>query len=370
MIRYSYRRWMLDWENRLAFRATNRVVRPFEWGLDWTRNWPAAAHLPQNGHTPHQYLCDLNQLILERSDEFFGYETPRNFHLDGDFLKFTFAPVATPSHPSNDIAHARWFPAAGSKKAVVVLPHWNATATQHEAHSGAEASPGWASRPFASAFPITTTACRPSYSAPTTPSPRTSPAPWTPHARRDRRMRRCLDWLQSQGDMSAWESSEPASVQAPAMPFWPAPMTSALLSVNVFNHCSTYFADVVWTGLSTQHIRQVIEGHIDLDKLREVWMAISPVNYMERFAGHKSKKSKFIYTTYDTTFLPELSIDTISRIRSHGIDHQVVVLPCGQYTMGETPLQNFSTDTTSARSSRSGSERPPILTQPLLTSLV
>ena len=26
MIRKKYKRWMLDWENRLAFRATNRVV--------------------------------------------------------------------------------------------------------------------------------------------------------------------------------------------------------------------------------------------------------------------------------------------------------------------------------------------------------
>ena len=50
------------------------------------------------------------------------------------------------------------------------------------------------------------------------------------------------------------------------------------LAVNVFNHCSSYVADVVWTGLSTQHIRQGMEGHIDVDQLREVWMAISPVN--------------------------------------------------------------------------------------------
>ena len=108
--------------------------------------------------------------------------------------------------------------------------------------------------------------------------------------------------------------------------------------MNVFNHCSSYVADVVWTGLSTKHIRQGMEGHIDVDQLREVWMAISPVNYIEKFA-RKPKKSKFIYTTYDTTFLPEFSRDTVARIRSQGIDHDVVVLPCGHYTMGETPFK-------------------------------
>ena len=51
---------MLEWENRLAFRSTNRVVRPFDWGLEWTRNWPSAARLPQNGHAPQDYLGALD----------------------------------------------------------------------------------------------------------------------------------------------------------------------------------------------------------------------------------------------------------------------------------------------------------------------
>src|ERR1700730_9802625 len=111
MIRKKYQRWMLDWENRLAFRATNRVVRPFEWGLEWTRDWPAAARFPRNGHGPEEYLKELNRAIVASSDEFFGYEPPRDFKLDGGLLKFA-SPVETP-HAANDVAHARWFPAKG-----------------------------------------------------------------------------------------------------------------------------------------------------------------------------------------------------------------------------------------------------------------
>jgi hypothetical protein len=110
------------------------------------------------------------------------------------------------------------------------------------------------------------------------------------------------------------------------------------LRVNVFNHCSSYFADVVWTGLSTQHIRQAIESEIDLERLRTVWNAISPVHYMDQYARWP-KKSKFIYATYDTTFLPEYSRDVIARIQKRGIDNQVVVLPCGHYTLGESPYK-------------------------------
>jgi hypothetical protein len=90
--------------------------------------------------------------------------------------------------------------------------------------------------------------------------------------------------------------------------------------------------------LSTRHIREGIEGSIDLEQLRESWMAISPVSYMDRYAAH-AKKSLFIYTRYDTTFLPELSEDVIRRVRSSGIDNRVLVLPCGHYTLGMSPFK-------------------------------
>jgi hypothetical protein len=69
-----------------------------------------------------------------------------------------------------------------------------------------------------------------------------------------------------------------------------------------------------------------------------VWGVVSPVHYLPHF-GRWPKKSKFIYATYDTTFLPELSRDVIGRIQKAGIDNQVVELPCGHYTLGESPYK-------------------------------
>ena len=46
-----------------------------------------------------------------------------------DFLRFT-SPVRSP-FPENNLANARWFPARG-RRAVVLLPHWNADA--HRLH--------------------------------------------------------------------------------------------------------------------------------------------------------------------------------------------------------------------------------------------
>src|SRR5579862_6147747 len=127
-----YARWMYDWENRLCSRATNRVVRPFDWGLEWTRNWPVALENPRNGHNEHEYLKQLNLAAIEKSDAFFAYEKPKDFTLDDKLLRFTSA-VETP-YPENNLVHGVWFPAEhkpGKRKvAAIVLPHWNASLNQ------------------------------------------------------------------------------------------------------------------------------------------------------------------------------------------------------------------------------------------------
>src|SRR5437870_13597418 len=124
-----YARWMYKWEEDLCSRATNRVVRPFEWGLEWTEDWPSAQKLSRNGHDPHEYLKVLNEATLADSEEFFGYRTPEDFYLQGNLLRFT-SPVRSP-HPANNVVHGQWFPAVSKpgrrRVATLVLPHWNAS---------------------------------------------------------------------------------------------------------------------------------------------------------------------------------------------------------------------------------------------------
>jgi dienelactone hydrolase len=326
-----YERWIRARENDLCSRATNRVVRSFEWGLDWVENWPCGQRHPKNGDAPGDYVSKLNQLAMLDSDEFFGYERPRDFVLEGGILRFT-SPVATP-HPENNIVHAQWFPAKnGGKRAVVILPHWNAPADGHNALGRGLARLGISalriSLPYhdyrmpaeleRADYAVSSNVCR------------TIDA--TRQAVID--VRCCFDWLEMQGfdRLGIVGTSLGSSYACLASAHDPR------IRVNVFNHCSTYVADVVWTGLSTKHIRQSLEEHIDLDRLREAWRAISPISYLEKLAAKKDK-SLFIYAAYDTTFLPEFSRHIISKIKEYGVDHKVVVLPCGHYTLGETPFK-------------------------------
>ena len=104
-----YGRWIQSWEQRLCYRATNRVVRRFEWGLDWANDWPCAQRHPKNGDAPEDYVSKLNQIAVRESDEFFAYEQPSDFRLEDDILRFR-SPVETP-YAENNIVHAQWFPA-------------------------------------------------------------------------------------------------------------------------------------------------------------------------------------------------------------------------------------------------------------------
>lgn len=329
-MRSIYARWIEGWENRLCFRSNNRVVRPFEWGLDWTPGWPASAP-SRNGHAEEEWLRHLNRISISESDRFFGYTRPDDFCLDSGTLTFS-SPVKTP-FPENNAVRARWFPAnRPSDKAVVVLPHWNSNATQHVALCRALQRLGLSTLRLSLPYHderMPSGLERADYAVSSNIG-RTIDA--TRQAIVDTRC--AADWLEGQGySRIGLVGTSLGSCYA-----FLASAHDERFVVNVYNHCSSYFADVVWTGLSTRHIRQSLEEHIGLETLREVWLAISPVSYLRQYARWR-KKSKFIYATFDTTFLPRLSEDVLRMIQEQGIETDVVALPCGHYTIGETPYK-------------------------------
>lgn len=127
MLRTWYERWITQREAALCFRSNNRVVRPFEWGVEWTAGWPVSAADPSD---PERYFQDLNKSILASPEAFFAYEKQTEYRLEGEWLRFR-TPLASP-HPANNLVHALWCPAERPNgKAVVVLPHWNSTLPQH-----------------------------------------------------------------------------------------------------------------------------------------------------------------------------------------------------------------------------------------------
>ena len=342
---------MYDWEARLTTRDTNRVVRPFEWGLEWTRGWPLGnGYLPPAAGQEEVFLLELNCQIVTNSDDFFSYKSPSDFRLErrvaelfrtsdqqpdtakrevADFLRFT-SPVATP-YPENNLANARWFPARG-RRAVVVLPQWNSDAESHNGLCRIFNFLGIAALRLSMPYHDVR---RP---------PELERADYAVSANVARTIdaarqaildvRCCLDWLESQG----YSRLGIVGTSLGSCYAFIASAHDPRLRANAFNHASTYFADVVWSGQSTRHIRAAVEPAIDLDRLRRAWLAISPMSYFEKFERFP-KKSLIVYATYDLTFLPEFSRQVVDEFARRRLDHKVSVLPCGHYVTGETPFK-------------------------------
>jgi hypothetical protein len=325
-----YRDFILAWETRLNERDCNRVVRPLDWGLDWAARWPSldGASAPAAA-SPESYLGHLNDSIIAASDEFFAYRPPADFSLAGDLLRFT-SPVVTPCAANNLVA-ARWFP-AGRTRAVIVLPQWNADAESHNNLC----------RIF-NLLGISALRLSMPYHDVRKPA-ETERSDYAVSANISRTIDACrqavidarcgLDWLEAQGFRKL---GIVGTSLGSAYAFITAAHDSRLRA-NVFNHCSSTFGDVVWTGQSTHHIRRGIAVDFDQERLRRVWMAISPLAYAGKYSRWP-RQSLFIYALYDLTFLPEYSRQLIGEARRLGYDHTVRVLPCGHYTTGESPFK-------------------------------
>jgi dienelactone hydrolase len=355
-MRTRYQQWMFDWETRLTSVDNNRVVRPLDWGIEYSQNWPcrngcAPGQVPAD---PERYLADYNRRIVANSDEFYSYQKPSDFRLErrevkvfstrevpdpkleakvrgtySDFLRFT-SPVQTP-FPENNLANARWFPARG-RRAVILLPHWNSDAL---AYTGLCRVLNW--------MGIAVLRLSMPYHDIRMPA-EINRADYAVSANIGRTLdavrqgvvdiRCCLDWLQEQG----YSRLGIVGTSLGSCYAFLACAHDARLAVAAFNHASTYVADVVWHGQSTRHIRAGLEQKIDVERLRQLWAAISPMSYFPQFARF-TRKSLIIYAKYDLTFLPQFSRDVVAEFQRFQQDHKVVVLPCGHYSTGETPYK-------------------------------
>jgi hypothetical protein len=108
------------------------------------------------------------------------------------------------------------------------------------------------------------------------------------------------------------------------------------IRAQALNHVSPWFADVVWRGLSTRHVREGLEGHIDLERLRQLWRPISPFSYLDRI--HRTE-TLLVYAAYDLTFPIDLSRLLVEEFERRGLPHEAAMLPCGHYSTGSAPFK-------------------------------
>ncbi len=405
---------MTRWETDLTTRDTNRIVRPLEWGFDWLEGFAAGEHvagakapslsvvggagetqglslgLPvpaylrngsvaaveeqpaEGGASPDSIdrMIALNEEIVRRSDDFYGYAVPTDFRIErrhpqlfptnvrpetlereqemrrqaasgeleeADFLRFT-SPVRT-RYPENDQVNARWYPAPEHKdaerprQAMIVMPQWNSDAISHNVFGG-----------LFNRFGVSVLRLSMPYHDIRRPA-ELERSDYATSANIGRTIaacrqavvdiRSCMDWLETQG----YTQFGVLGTSLGSCYAFIAAAHDPRLKVCAFNHASTYFGDVAWAGQSTRHVRAAFaEAGLTQDQVRQMFLGISPMSYMERFAA-LPKRVLVVHATYDLTFPLEYSLDVLENFKRCGLDFVSKVLPCGHYTTGEWPYK-------------------------------
>jgi dienelactone hydrolase len=313
-----------QWERRLAAAATDRVIRPFEWGADWLHD--DSAEGPEADRLERWAAA-----MLAESDRFYALEPTDDYTLSGDRLMFPSA-IRTP-HAENNLVRARFFPnhtPRGRRRAVVVLPQWNADAGGHVGLCQ-----------LLNRFGLTALRLTLPYHEERR-APELRRADYIVSSNIGRTMQVCRQAVLDARRAIAWlarEGYESIGILGTSLGSCLSMLTAAhepLLKAAALNHISPYFADVVWEGLSKAHVHHGLEGHIELDQLRRIWLPISPLPYIDRV---RNKRILLVYARYDLTFPVQLSRMLVDEFRRREIEHDLHVLPCGHYSTGVTPFK-------------------------------
>jgi dienelactone hydrolase len=313
------------WERRLATIDTNRVVRPFDWGLDWLG-------IDADAADPLDRVLAWSREAVAESSRFFDAPPASGFERRGQEL--TFPSALTTPYPQNDLVRVGIYEpgdrrAGQPRRAVVVIPQWNSDPGGHVGLC----------RLFAR-FGLTALRLSLPYHDARRP-PELQRADYIVSSNIGRTLqanrqavldiKRTVEWLVREG-------FERIGIIGTSLGSCLSMLSMAhddRVKAGAFNHVSPFFADVVWRGLSTRHVRDGLEGHLDLDTLRECWMPISPWPFISRVRG---RHVLLVYARYDLTFPVDLSRKFIAEFQRQHVPHQLGVLPCGHYTTGKPPF--------------------------------
>jgi dienelactone hydrolase len=337
-------RFFHSWERRLADVTKDRVVRDFDWGVDWlpADRDPALPPAHQVDRWVDEVMRDTHAFFTPAPTREFAF-TPASAEVrrKGEAGTVTFPSALVTPHPENNTVRGRWFPAEGDRvpgrragrgRAVIVLPQWNSDAEGHVGLSRLLARCG------VSALRLSLP-----YHDVRMP-PELSRADYIVSANIARTVqvcrqavldaRRAVDWL-------AGEGFERVGILGTSLGSCLAMLTAShepRIRAQALNHVSPYFADVVWRGLSTRHVREGLDGNIDLEQLRRVWRPISPFSYLDQA---RNTSTLLVYAQYDLTFPVDLSQLLVREFSARALPHRVVVLPCGHYSTGTAPFKFY-----------------------------
>jgi hypothetical protein len=338
--RYEHRRWTTD---------DNRRVQSFHWGLEHIGGSP-------DDLNPSAFVREYARKAIASSREWYAASPADDYRLDRENV-LTFTSSIESPWPENNTVHAQLFPARNSSghgfsravnttrenpalaaegpkasgPALLVLPNWNAKWhgqnglcrwIQRMGITVLKMSMPYHDRRMVRGHERADQICGPNIGL-------------TLQANRQavQDARRCLHWLEQQGytKLGILGTSIGSSVGYITL------VHDERVRAGGFFHVSTYYADVISQGMTTNHVWEGLRNHVTVDELREYWAPISPMPYVERGMG-AGRSTFMVYGKYDPTMLPELTRRMLDSLCRHGAEPRTLELACGHYSLELAPF--------------------------------
>ena len=305
----------------------HRRTLPFVWGLEYLD-----ASLSREGYGA--FLDQYVERTIACSDEWYAAAPADDYALTDNILTFTSA-IASPWLENNRV-YAQLFPLTGKGPAVIVLAQWNARWEEQQnvcrwlqrlGIAAVKMSLPYHDRRAIAGHPRADHLVGPNIGL-------------TMQAARQAVLdvRRTLRWLEREGygPLGVLGTSIGSAIGFVTMCHEPA------ICAGAFVHASTYFGQVVASGLTTTTVWTPVAGAgITAEQLRFFWSPISPFPYISKLRETK-KKILLITGKYDPTFQPELTEQLLAKLRRERVEFEHLALPCGHYSMGVWPFSHIA----------------------------
>jgi hypothetical protein len=103
---------------------------------------------------------------------------------------------------------------------------------------------------------------------------------------------------------------------------------------------SSYFGDVVYTGKSTNSVKEIMKDFLTQQEAKDLFGIISPINYINKLKN--SLPRHFIVCgTLDTTFRYSLTQEVFQMYNKRHIPFKKIILPLGHFTLGAFPVKYY-----------------------------
>ena len=330
-------------ENAMGSFLKSRILSR-EQSLEQVSSVYKLSETPEMGieYTPQQFAEDSENPfggIIERSEEFFAHTFLEEVEQHGGRIAFT-SNLHT-NVPENNVVCGMFFPARNTNMATIILPNWNAEGESFDRMARLFAICGVSALRISLPYHD----CRQPTNWPFAKHMVSSNIGRTIQSVRQAVLDvRCgIDWLVSMGYkkiaiVGASIGSCVATIAA-AHDNRVNGIVQLLMASN--------FAEAVWTGIATRHIRESFEsldGFTDLVQLKHLWAGISPDTYVSSLSDNDTKVL-MVTGRYDPVFLPHLAEEIADHYTQYSVEHKWKLLSCGHYTFGDFPYNAIATMT-------------------------